>query len=250
MKSYHVGATNSLSRHFEQTDEGKGMVSPNERSSRGLDFPDQEKQNMEARGRPEPVMDTQMRTGTCKWFNSQKGFGFITPDGGGPDVFVHQSVIKAEGFRSLGDGERVEYFLDLSETEKDKAAKVTGPNGHNVVGTLPKPRFKSPPYSPLQQGYYHQMPLQMPPQAGQNVIWPGTSAYTMGSYVTGYTTVTQPPLINYQNIPYVMKQATQQSIPSGSIYNQQRYLQEMAVQKQHQSQLRTPPDQPMFPGAK
>ena len=50
-----------------------------------------------------------MKSGTCKWFNSEKGYGFVTPDDGSEDVFVHQSVIKAQGFRTLADGEPVEF---------------------------------------------------------------------------------------------------------------------------------------------
>jgi CspA family cold shock protein len=48
-------------------------------------------------------------TGTVKWFNDEKGFGFIAPDDGGDDVFVHHSNIVSDGFRTLQDGQKVEY---------------------------------------------------------------------------------------------------------------------------------------------
>jgi cold shock protein len=63
-------------------------------------------------------------TGTVKWFNDAKGFGFITPEGGGKDCFVHHTAIKADGFKSLAEGERVEF--EIVDGQK-------GPAAQNVV---------------------------------------------------------------------------------------------------------------------
>ena len=60
-------------------------------------------------------------TGTVKWFNDAKGFGFITPENGGKDCFVHHTAIKADGFRSLSEGERVEF--DIVQGQKGPAAE-------------------------------------------------------------------------------------------------------------------------------
>eukprot|EP00469_Lotharella_globosa_P013070 CAMPEP_0167788288 /NCGR_PEP_ID=MMETSP0111_2-20121227/9951_1 /TAXON_ID=91324 /ORGANISM="Lotharella globosa, Strain CCCM811" /LENGTH=132 /DNA_ID=CAMNT_0007680137 /DNA_START=49 /DNA_END=447 /DNA_ORIENTATION=- len=76
--------------------------------------------------------------GSCKWFDSKKGFGFITPEDGGPDVFVHQTQIHAPGFRNLADGEPVEFLLEESEDGKTRAVQVTGPDGGYVQGA-PRP---------------------------------------------------------------------------------------------------------------
>ena len=63
-----------------------------------------------------------MRTvGTVKWFNDQKGFGFITPEGGSKDCFVHHSAIQGSGFKSLAEGEKVEF--DMVEGAKGPAAQ-------------------------------------------------------------------------------------------------------------------------------
>ena len=62
--------------------------------------------------------------GTVKWFNDQKGFGFITPEDGGKDLFVHHSAIQSQGFRTLAEGALVEF--DVVQGQKGPAAdKVT-----------------------------------------------------------------------------------------------------------------------------
>jgi cold shock CspA family protein len=80
-----------------------------------------------------------IKTGTVKWFDSTKGFGFIVPDDGEQDVFVHQSAIQAAGFRSLAEGETVEFKLEMDNGRR-KAIQVTGPDGANVKGAPPPPR--------------------------------------------------------------------------------------------------------------
>lgn len=78
-------------------------------------------------------------SGVVKWFNPTKGFGFITPSDGGADVFVHQSEIQLGGFRSLAQGEVVEYDL-LNGEKGPKALRVTGPNGAPPKGAPRQPK--------------------------------------------------------------------------------------------------------------
>ena len=65
-----------------------------------------------------------MSTGKVKWFNESKGYGFIEPDGGGRDVFVHYSAIQGEGYKTLSEGQAVEF--DIIQGEK-------GPQASNVL---------------------------------------------------------------------------------------------------------------------
>ena len=64
-----------------------------------------------------------MATGTVKWFNPDKGYGFIQPDGGGADVFVHVSALERSGMTSLNDGQKVSYDLQM-DARKGKESAV------------------------------------------------------------------------------------------------------------------------------
>ena len=65
-----------------------------------------------------------MATGTVKWFDDSKGYGFITPSDGGKDVFVHFSAIESDGFRTLAEGEQVEFEIRDSERGRHAAHVV------------------------------------------------------------------------------------------------------------------------------
>ncbi len=65
-----------------------------------------------------------MATGTVKWFNATKGFGFIQPDGGSKDVFVHISAVERAGLRGLDDGQKVTFDLEKSRDGRESASNL------------------------------------------------------------------------------------------------------------------------------
>jgi CspA family cold shock protein len=72
--------------------------------------------------------------GVVKWFSSQKGFGFIVPDGGGSDIFVHYSSIQMDGFKQLEQGDAVEFEMETGPGERPQAGNIR---------VLPKPTKRS-----------------------------------------------------------------------------------------------------------
>lgn len=81
-----------------------------------------------------------MATGTVKWFNAEKGFGFIAQEGGGPDVFVHYSAINASGFRSLEENQQVSF--DVTQ----------GPKGPQAENVTPSDQFDQSDHSVSEPG--------------------------------------------------------------------------------------------------
>ena len=86
--------------------------------------------------RPYSTVDSNgenMARGTVKWFNSDKGFGFVEQDGGGPDVFVHHSAIESSGYRALAEGQRVEFEVTQGP-RGPQAERVTAISGGPLEG--------------------------------------------------------------------------------------------------------------------
>src|SRR5215813_5645836 len=74
-------------------------------------------------GRARSVLEIKMATGTVKWFNGQKGFGFIQPDDGGNDVFVHISAVERAGLSSLAEGQKVSYEVKVDPRRGKSSAE-------------------------------------------------------------------------------------------------------------------------------
>ncbi len=79
-----------------------------------------------------------MATGTVKWFSNEKGYGFIAPDGGGDDIFVHFSAISGSGYRSLEEGQSVSFEVTVGQKGK-QAQDVKVTTGGPAPAPAPKP---------------------------------------------------------------------------------------------------------------
>lgn len=66
-----------------------------------------------------------MTTGTVKWFNTTKGYGFIAPEAGAKDVFVHITAVQRSGLHALSEGQRVEFEVERGDNGKDSAVNIT-----------------------------------------------------------------------------------------------------------------------------
>lgn len=83
-----------------------------------------------------------MATGTVKWFNNEKGFGFIAVEGGGKDVFCHFSAIQGDGYRSLNEGDEVEFEVEQgAKGPQAKMVKVTRSVGPSMGGGGSRGRY-------------------------------------------------------------------------------------------------------------
>ena len=85
-----------------------------------------------------------MPSGTVKWFNDAKGFGFIQPDGGGADAFAHFSAIQMDGYKSLKEGSRVEFEL----AQGPKGLMAVNIRNSSLAPSTAEPASETPPDSP------------------------------------------------------------------------------------------------------
>lgn len=168
-------------------------------------------------------------SGRVKWFNWNKGFGFITLEGTDEEVFVHQSNIDSDGFRSLHENELVEFDLVIGEDGKKKAFHVTGPDGQPPRGAHNQNQQRQPGYKMGAYGMQIEPGMSMaPPPMGSS--YPHMARPPTGQNQMGY----------YGQMPAeAYYQATYYGIP-GSAYNP----------SYHQHPMISPGGRGYYPGGK
>ncbi|KAM3721855.1 Protein lin-28 [Dirofilaria immitis] len=133
--------------------------------------------------------------GTCKWFNVLKGYGFITPDEGGEDVFVHQSELNMEGFRSLDAGERVRFMIRKRPEGKEATAVVSAEPGGKLKGSSIRPlgKYKSHVIRCFKCGHYGNH------TAARCRTSVGTEKACYGCHATDHLVADCPQKLNFKN---------------------------------------------------
>jgi len=117
--SRHIVAIDDALVHATMpADQRRSLTSP----TRNLIRPDDDR--LDGFYRDDAVGDYSMATGTVKWFNTQKGYGFIQPDDGGNDVFVHISAVEGAGLMSLNEGQKISYELEKGRNGKFAAVDL------------------------------------------------------------------------------------------------------------------------------
>ncbi|VDK80495.1 unnamed protein product [Litomosoides sigmodontis] len=142
--------------------------------------------------------------GTCKWFNVLKGYGFITPDEGGSDVFVHQSELNMDGFRSLDAGERVRFVVRKRPEGNEATAVVSAEPGGKLKGSSIRPlgRNKSHVIRCFKCGHYGNH------TAAKCKTQVGTEKACYGCHAADHLVADCPQKVNFKNDSKTKKNGT------------------------------------------
>eukprot|EP01025_Chloroclados_australasicus_P021431 TRINITY_DN2254_c0_g1_i10.p2 TRINITY_DN2254_c0_g1~~TRINITY_DN2254_c0_g1_i10.p2 ORF type:complete len:503 (-),score=78.82 TRINITY_DN2254_c0_g1_i10:1927-3435(-) len=164
------------------------MPQPSMQSQASMGLDPSSRSSAETSSRPDVEFVGSRHGGIVKWFSASKGYGFIMPDEGDDDVFIHQSDILSQGYRSLKQGTRVEYCIEPIAEGKMKAVQVTGPGGAEPEGGSAANRGSQnfAYYNNMQQMYGYPYPPA-----------PGRAGYQQGGVPADYSNVYPNPYYYY-----------------------------------------------------